>query len=152
MGNVTLGYRLYMASPEWYAIRKRKLQETGYRCQGCSSNERLQVHHLTYERFGHERDTDLMVLCHICHAAEHGFAPDVGPIAGPTVAEMSEPIKVREALERKQANVALMVPLLKSWEDYKLELAVLDLSKRARTRVKRIDHLLGSLLEEVGSA
>lgn len=78
------GRKTYMASPEWKAKRKEKLQEVGQRCQGCSSDERLEVHHLTYERLGHERLEDLMVLCHTCHAAEHGHTPDAGPVAGLT--------------------------------------------------------------------
>jgi hypothetical protein len=149
---VSLGYRMYMASSEWKGIRKRKLQQVGYRCQGCSSDERLEVHHLSYARFGYEHLNDLQVLCHLCHAREHGRTPDVGPIAGPTVAELSKRVKIREALERKQAGVAHLVPLLEAWEDAKLELAVLDaLPRRARKRIGCIDHHLGKLLEEVGA-
>ena len=34
---------------------------------------RLEVHHLTYERVGHEHPDDLIVLCPACHAAAHGL-------------------------------------------------------------------------------
>lgn len=150
--NTSIGYRIYIQSPEWAAIRKEKLQQTGYRCQGCSSDERLEVHHLTYERFGHERLTDLQVLCHLCHAREHGRTPDVGPIAGPSVHELGQRVKTREALERRQAGVVQLAPLLKVWEEAKLEFAVLgSLPKSARRRIKTIDHQLGKLLEEVGA-
>lgn len=81
----SLGYRLHMQSPEWAATRKRKLQQAGFKCQDCGTGERLEVHHLTYERFGHERLEDLQVLCHFCHMAEHGRpVHGVGPIAGLT--------------------------------------------------------------------
>jgi hypothetical protein len=31
------------------------------------------VHHLTYERLGEERDEDLLVVCCPCHASIHGL-------------------------------------------------------------------------------
>ena len=39
----------------------------------CGVKHRLQVHHLTYERLGNERDEDLKVLCWACHEREHGL-------------------------------------------------------------------------------
>ena len=42
----------------------------GWQCQECgraSSEMTLDVHHLTYERLGHERADDLIVLCRSCH-------------------------------------------------------------------------------------
>jgi hypothetical protein len=109
---VNLGYKLYMASPEWRAKRKQKLQQVGYRCQGCGSDERLQAHHLTYERFGHERLTDLQVLCHLCHAREHGRSPDVGPIAGLTTKDHVRR-GVGPALLRSQRDVVDAVAIEK---------------------------------------
>lgn len=78
------GYTEYLASPAWAALRHCKLGESGHRCEGCGDSERLEVHHLSYDRFGKERVQDLMVLCHLCHAREHGRTPSVGPIAGLT--------------------------------------------------------------------
>ncbi len=101
-------YRVYLDSPAWQELRKRKLQELR-RCQGCGGDECLQVHHLTYERIGHERLTDLMVLCHLCHAKEHGKSPDVGPIAGPTIEELTERARLNDAIleqMRKQRHSA----------------------------------------------
>lgn len=66
--SVSPWYQAYLQSPEWAEQRKRKLQQTDHHCQGCGSDERLEVHHLTYDRVGHERSEDLMVLCHFCHA------------------------------------------------------------------------------------
>lgn len=82
-----MDYHGYLQSPEWAELRKFKLQQTGYRCQGCGDNERLEVHHLSYKKLGHERPEELMVLCHLCHMHEHRRAPRIGPIAGPTVGE-----------------------------------------------------------------
>lgn len=89
-------YERYLNSPEWEARRQAALRRDGHRCTGCSATERLHVHHLTYERVGHERLTDLMTLCHVCHAREHGLTPDVGPIAGPTDAEITERVRAQE--------------------------------------------------------
>lgn len=79
------GYQKYLDSPEWAERRKYKLEQTGHRCQGCGDDERLEVHHLSYQRFGHERPEELMVLCHLCHMHEHGRTPNIGPIAGRTL-------------------------------------------------------------------
>lgn len=37
----------------------------------CGSKKDIHVHHLTYERMGHELDSDLMVLCEVCHDKVH---------------------------------------------------------------------------------
>lgn len=60
-------YLAYINSKSWYAKRDLVLRKAGYRCWWCGSIWRLQVHHLTYERLGNERLTDLMVLCEGCH-------------------------------------------------------------------------------------
>jgi HNH endonuclease len=64
-------YRLYLFSYEWLVRRSYKLQSVGYRCENCGEPWSLQVHHLTYDRLGHERDSDLLVLCRACHMNEH---------------------------------------------------------------------------------
>ncbi len=66
--------------------RAATAHRVGPRCQACGGAERLEVHHLTYERLGYERLTDLMVLCHACHAEAHGQIPALGgPVTGLTV-------------------------------------------------------------------
>ncbi len=48
-----------------------KKKEIGKKCERCGySSARLEVHHLTYERFGRERLGDLRVLCKTCHDIE----------------------------------------------------------------------------------
>jgi phage terminase large subunit GpA-like protein len=45
-------------------VRKR----AGWRCERCGERtRRLEVHHLTYERFGRELLMDLQALCEPCH-------------------------------------------------------------------------------------
>lgn len=66
-----LPYSEYIKSDGWKIRRQRALALAENRCQVCNSPARLQVHHRTYERLGHERDADLIVLCHDCHTLFH---------------------------------------------------------------------------------
>ena len=87
-------YIAYLRSPEWAARRAEALDAADHQCEGfrdwgdderafwdpeydfrfeCGRTDRLSVHHVTYERLGHEEPSDLMVLCPNCHteADEH---------------------------------------------------------------------------------
>lgn len=57
-----------MRSPKWVSVRTLALERACYRCERCGKRGRLQVHHRTYVRLGHERVCDLEVLCRACHA------------------------------------------------------------------------------------
>lgn len=66
-------YDRFMKSDTWEHLRSLKLRQARNRCEKCGDTERLEVHHLTYDRFGgDERMTDLQVLCHTCHEDAHG--------------------------------------------------------------------------------
>ena len=65
-------YETYLQSPEWDRKRKAALKRAEYHCQLCNGQEKLNVHHRTYDRLGHERSADLIVLCENCHAQFHG--------------------------------------------------------------------------------
>jgi len=60
-------YSGYIKSSAWYAKRDLKMRKSGYKCWWCGTSYNLEVHHLTYERLGRERLSDLMVLCHKHH-------------------------------------------------------------------------------------
>lgn len=64
-------YKAYLNSPRWQAIRKRLYREYEYKCAMCGSPKNLQVHHITYENIGEEKDEDLTVLCKECHQGLH---------------------------------------------------------------------------------
>jgi hypothetical protein len=68
----TMPYKDYLETDHWKSLRKRKLKQSGYKCQICSSTKDLNVHHNTYENRGNEDDCDLVVLCHVCHEMFHG--------------------------------------------------------------------------------
>ena len=68
-------YDAYMQSLVWAGIRRRRLERSHYRCEKCGATKRLEVHHLTYERFGGgETMADLQVLCERCHDKIHNRA------------------------------------------------------------------------------
>lgn len=60
-------YLAYLQSPTWKRKRAQVLRRDDRRCVLCHSTERLEVHHASYERRGHEALTDLVTLCHECH-------------------------------------------------------------------------------------
>lgn len=65
-------YNKYIHSNKWRRRRVRALILGGHKCALCNSREELQVHHLSYEHLGKERDYELQVLCHSCHQDVHG--------------------------------------------------------------------------------
>lgn len=68
-----LPYDKYLETDHWQKKRLHILARSDYTCAGCRGHRHLEVHHLTYERRGYERNEDLVVLCRVCHAAAHGL-------------------------------------------------------------------------------
>lgn len=66
-----MSYAEYLRSPHWMATRAKAIRRAGNRCQVCNGSERLEVHHRTYDRIGHESAGDLIVLCRECHQTFH---------------------------------------------------------------------------------
>lgn len=64
-------YAAYMKSPEWKKNRYPALVRDGFKCAMCGTAKNLVVHHITYERLGHEDMDDLITLCKDCHAKVH---------------------------------------------------------------------------------
>lgn len=64
-------HRAYLRGAAWRQRRRAALERAGGRCMDCGSRKRLQVHHLTYKRWGNEDARDLRVLCSRCHARRH---------------------------------------------------------------------------------
>lgn len=57
-------YDEYLQSTHWLCLRRQVLFRAKGKCEACGAldngDRRLQVHHRTYERVGHERMTDLI--------------------------------------------------------------------------------------------
>lgn len=75
-------YGAYIASDRWAARRERYFASHPRKCAVCGSKASLELHHLSYERLGRERDDDLAPLCHRCHAAVHLVADSLLPRCG----------------------------------------------------------------------
>jgi 5-methylcytosine-specific restriction endonuclease McrA len=71
-------YNAYLRSPAWRALRGKVLQRDDRTCQGCGRpNVASQVHHLHYDRVGHEMMFDLVSVCDACHEAIHADKKEV---------------------------------------------------------------------------
>ena len=66
-----LPYSEYLKTEGWKVRRAKALAEGGHKCRICAATAALEVHHNTYERLGHERAADLVVLCRKCHQLFH---------------------------------------------------------------------------------
>lgn len=64
-------YEQYLQTPEWKERRDAALATAKHRCQLCNGEEKLAVHHRTYDRRGAELPSDLTVLCGDCHWTHH---------------------------------------------------------------------------------
>ena len=60
-------YPRYLASREWRLKRKDVIDANDNLCYRCLSAPIQDVHHVTYERLGHEEPDDLIGLCRPCH-------------------------------------------------------------------------------------
>ena len=60
-------YEAHLRSPLWQQLRKQVLDAAGHCCERCREAIAYEVHHVTYERLGHERLSDLEALCPNCH-------------------------------------------------------------------------------------
>lgn len=59
-------YERYIHSKEWRDKADARLAMDNHICQVCGETA-SDVHHLTYDRFGHEDFGDLVSLCRKCH-------------------------------------------------------------------------------------
>jgi 5-methylcytosine-specific restriction endonuclease McrA len=71
----SLLYMLHLRSPLWRLRRRLWILGARGRCERCGSRRRPTIHHRSYRRLGHERRSDVEVLCWPCHRAEHGGGP-----------------------------------------------------------------------------
>lgn len=65
-----VNYYEYIQSDEWRKRADECKRRAGYRCQICNRGRdlvKLNAHHRTYERLGHEKRSDLICMCQDCH-------------------------------------------------------------------------------------
>ena len=72
MKEKTKAYSKYLKSHAWKTLRAKVIYRDGGRCKICGNAHRsLDVHHITYERFGNELLSDLVTLCDAHHKIIH---------------------------------------------------------------------------------
>ena len=67
-----LPYKRYLRTYYWKARKSALLCSRWQVCYCCGRIEKLDVHHLKYEK-GKEKDKDLVLLCRNCHQNIHGI-------------------------------------------------------------------------------
>ena len=68
-------YNKYINSYKWKEFASAIRHERGNRCENCHGSDVLHCHHMTYERFGNELNSDILVLCEGCHKRYHDQFP-----------------------------------------------------------------------------
>lgn len=71
-------YETYMKSERWGELRGEVMLRAGWICElpGCEMPA-VEVHHITYDRFGEEELTDLAALCLYHHRVTHDLSETV---------------------------------------------------------------------------
>lgn len=71
MRKKSVEYYSYILSNDWQLKKEKRKELDNYKCYWCKSTDRLEVHHITYERLGNENLGDIVTLCKKCHEALH---------------------------------------------------------------------------------
>ena len=71
-------YSDYLMTEHWLSIRAAVIYRASGRCQLCSKEDRLHIHHNSYQNLGQERPEDVIVLCQYCHEKFHDKAGTQG--------------------------------------------------------------------------
>lgn len=75
-------HNAYLDSPEWRDLRQRVMDRAQGLCEGCRLTPAKEVHHLSYEHWGHEFVFELVALCGDCHDRIHAKGDHEAMVAG----------------------------------------------------------------------
>lgn len=76
-------YEEYLKTKHWLKVKARYVLKYVKMCSMCESTTWIDLHHITYNRIGNERDEDLIWLCRTCHKKIHAIhAKDERTAAG----------------------------------------------------------------------
>lgn len=64
-------YEEYLQTPHWQKIKQQIYKKRNGECEKCRKRYTLQVHHKTYKNIGHEKLSELSLLCKGCHYRTH---------------------------------------------------------------------------------
>lgn len=114
-GEVVASYPQYINTQHWRNIKKAYKYSHEYKCQHCGdTSPGLHLHHLTYERIGNERMSDLMYLCELCHAVVHARPKKKShkPKRGKVIPKQRKPFKPVKKKKRQQEKTPGMMKKL----------------------------------------
>jgi hypothetical protein len=69
-----VNYYEYIQSDIWREKRNAYGSIIGWKCEKCGrtpARKFLHLHHKTYERLGHEKAEDVIMVCCFCHSDTH---------------------------------------------------------------------------------
>lgn len=93
----------FLQSTAWAIIKVDLFMLRGQQCEMCGRTTALQVHHLTYDRYGgNEVPEDLIILCGNCHMRIHGLRSDRFPMSK---TERKAARKERRAKRKEQVRM-----------------------------------------------
>ena len=61
----------YIKTQAWEEMRQKVFRRDGFQCVVCKEAKNLNVHHITYDNLGAEKESDLVTLCRDCHEKVH---------------------------------------------------------------------------------
>ena len=82
-------YAAYLRTPGWKDKASKVMRRDGRICR--CGDRADHVHHLTYERIGDERLTDLVAICDPCHAKIHRLTTAGSPLKQASMAILLRP-------------------------------------------------------------
>ena len=102
----------FLLSTAWAKIRNDLYHIRGYQCERCDCKKGLQVHHLTYDRYGgDEEPEDLIILCGYHHRLEHGL---VKPRVRKSFKKPAKTASVKASNKKKRKRVKRAIAVIES--------------------------------------
>lgn len=80
LSELGLSYKEYLASDHWKAVRARYYRTRSKECWVCGEKNGVDLHHMTYDRLGAEKLSDLAPLCREHHGEFHKKNPGLGDL------------------------------------------------------------------------
>ena len=105
-----LFYRDYMRSSAWELRKKQYYEKYPKACKICADTVCVELNHIKYGNYGHERDRDLVPLCGDHHEQLHARIGVRGDMHRETQYFLADEIAKHDAREEKNSEVPARRP------------------------------------------